>query len=93
MAEVDEKTQALAALKLKANVSNLIREEVNQMLGEWQTIDTLLLRTTFMPQLVAACLNDPGFYDAVRTVILAVDHERSYAAKANTDALQGQVRP
>jgi hypothetical protein len=93
MEEVDAQTQALAAMKLHANVAALIKDEVNALFKDYNFVTTMLTYSAFTPHLYNMLRNDRTFYDIVRNVILAVDHERSYEAKAKRDALQRQVGP
>jgi hypothetical protein len=93
MEEVDAQTQALAAMKLHANVSQLIKDEVTFLFKDHNFVTTMLAYSMFTPQLYVMLRNDRTFYEIVRNVILAVDHERSYEAKAKRDALQRQVGP
>jgi hypothetical protein len=93
MEEVDAQTQALAAMKLHANVSKLIKDEVLSLFRDYNFVSYVLNHSMFTPQLYIMLRNDRTFYEIVRNVILAVDHERSYEAKAQRDAVQRQVGP
>ena len=61
MEEVDEKTQALIALRLSADISNIIREEVRSMLGDMDFSNRLISEGAIVPLLGDVLFKNYGF--------------------------------
>lgn len=87
MEEVDEKTQALVALRLSADISKVIREEVQSMMREYDFGRVLVQESPFVFTLTDTLFGNYGFQRKLQDAIL-VEISRD---KANSNAVQRQI--
>ena len=84
MEEVDEKTQALVALRLSADISKIIREEVHSMLREYNFGRIIVNESPFLSTLTDALFNNYGFQRRLHDAIV----EEIRVDKALSNAVQ-----